>query len=294
MRHVYRCPIRWADMDLQAHVNNVAYVDYLQEARIDMLAGHARFGGAAAGQGTLTDGIVVVRHEVSFLAPLVYRPEPVTIDVWVAKVRAASIEVAYEMYDAEPDGGRRRYLQALTVLAPFDFAADQLRRLRPDERERMQRFADDAVSRTAKLGPIGAGFEGHLSDLWVRFSDVDAYGHVNNVKYVEYFQEARVLFLRELAQSSGGQWRQWVVAHTDIDYLVPITFRAEPYAVRSWVEQVGTSSVTIRADIEDPLTGQVLSRGRAVLVGFDQATQAAQPLTPEQRQRLIENVQTGR
>ena len=41
MRHVFQCPMRWADMDLQGHVNNVIYVDYLQEARVDMLRAHA-------------------------------------------------------------------------------------------------------------------------------------------------------------------------------------------------------------------------------------------------------------
>ena len=34
--------MRWADMDLQGHVNNVVYVDYLQEARVDMLRARAR------------------------------------------------------------------------------------------------------------------------------------------------------------------------------------------------------------------------------------------------------------
>ena len=32
--------MRWADMDLLGHVNNVTYVDYLQEARVDMLRVH--------------------------------------------------------------------------------------------------------------------------------------------------------------------------------------------------------------------------------------------------------------
>ena len=41
MRHLYRCPLRWADLDLLGHVNNVTYVDYLQEARVDMFRTHA-------------------------------------------------------------------------------------------------------------------------------------------------------------------------------------------------------------------------------------------------------------
>ena len=30
----------------------------------------------------------------------------------------------------------------------------------------------------------------------MRWGDMDAYGHVNNVKYIEYAQEARILFIR--------------------------------------------------------------------------------------------------
>ena len=44
VRHRYVCPLRWADLDLLGHVNNVRYVDYLQEARLDLLR-----GGLAAG-----------------------------------------------------------------------------------------------------------------------------------------------------------------------------------------------------------------------------------------------------
>lgn len=33
-RHVYRCPLRWSDMDAFGHVNNVAYFCYLPETRV--------------------------------------------------------------------------------------------------------------------------------------------------------------------------------------------------------------------------------------------------------------------
>ena len=35
----------------------------------------------------------------------------------------------------------------------------------------------------------------HVYDAHVRFSDVDVYGHVNNVKYFEYYQEARIAMI---------------------------------------------------------------------------------------------------
>ena len=66
VRHVFECPMRWADLDLLGHVNNAVYVDYLQEARVDMLRVHARDRRA----DDLAEGVVVVRHEVQYVAPL--------------------------------------------------------------------------------------------------------------------------------------------------------------------------------------------------------------------------------
>lgn len=36
-RHIYRCPLRWSDMDAFGHVNNVVFLRYLEEARIDFM-----------------------------------------------------------------------------------------------------------------------------------------------------------------------------------------------------------------------------------------------------------------
>ncbi len=86
--------MRWADMDLLGHVNNVVYVDYLQEARVDMLRTH----GPAVQTGELAEGVVVVRHEVHYLAPLTFRFRPVSIECWVTEIRAASFTMAYEVF----------------------------------------------------------------------------------------------------------------------------------------------------------------------------------------------------
>jgi acyl-CoA thioester hydrolase len=145
VRHVYYCPLRWADMDSLGHVNNVTYVDYLQESRVDMLAVHAPDSGGEE----LAEGVVVVRHEVDFLAPLVFRPEPVRIESWVTGIRAASFTMAYEILDELPDGGRRVYARANTVLTPFVFAQERPRRIRPEEREILERFLEPAWERAS-------------------------------------------------------------------------------------------------------------------------------------------------
>jgi acyl-CoA thioester hydrolase len=118
----------------------------------------------------------------------------------------------------------------------------------------------------------------------VRFSDVDIYGHVNNVKYFEYYQEARLAFMSALGRGEDLGDFSVVVARLDVDYKRPILFRTEPYAVESWVSRVGRSSFGLAAEIKDGDT--VLSRAQAVMVTFDLQTQAARPLTDPERARL--------
>ncbi|MGH8826576.1 MAG: acyl-CoA thioesterase, partial [Jiangellaceae bacterium] len=85
-RHVSYVPLRWADMDAFGHVNNVVYLRYLQEARVDMLFVHAPKHGAEQ----LASGVVVARHEIAYRAPLHFRAEPVRVDTWVTRVGNAS------------------------------------------------------------------------------------------------------------------------------------------------------------------------------------------------------------
>jgi acyl-CoA thioester hydrolase len=138
VRHVYYCPLRWADMDPLGHVNNVTYVDYLQEARVDMLAVHAPVTGGEA----LAEGVVVVRHEVEFVAPLRFRHEPVRIETWVGAIKAASFTMRYEILDETDGGDRHVYTRASTVLSPFVFATERPRRIRDEERAVLEQFLE--------------------------------------------------------------------------------------------------------------------------------------------------------
>ncbi|MDX6237398.1 MAG: acyl-CoA thioester hydrolase, partial [Kribbellaceae bacterium] len=89
------------------------------------------------GADDLETGLLVARHEVQYRAPLVFRPEPVRIELWISEIRAASFTVDYEILDVEP---RVTYVEARTRLVPFDFAADRLRRISPVEREALSKL----------------------------------------------------------------------------------------------------------------------------------------------------------
>lgn len=260
--------MRWADLDLLGHVNNVTYVDYLQEARVDMLRTHDLRSRTAG----LVEGVVVVRHEVSYRAPLMFGFRPVSIECWVTEIRAASFTMAYEVFHLDASGARTVYLRATTVLSPYLFTEERPRRLSAEEKAVLERFREDPPPASPRIAPVPHTKSGHYP-VRVRFSDVDVYGHVNNVKYFEYLQEARIWLIEQMMQDAGidTEGVSVVVAQTDVDYKVPILFRPEAYDVWSTIAHVGTKSMVIESEICDG--DRVLSRARVVMVFFDVAGQ---------------------
>ena len=117
--HVYRCPMRWGDMDAQGHVNNASFLDYLQEARVDFL-----LSGPQVMHDLLESGVLVVSHQVEYLAPIRAGDQPLTINLWVDAVGGSKFAIGYDLLDGDLLAGRAR-----TALVPFDLARDSLRRL---------------------------------------------------------------------------------------------------------------------------------------------------------------------
>lgn len=130
---------RWSDLDAYAHVNNVTWLEYLQEARVDMLFVHAPARGAEG----LADGVLVVRAEIEYRRPMRFRQEPYAIEMWVSKVGGASFTISYEIAEDDEEGRRMLYGRASTVQAPVDMATGRSRRLNQVEREVLGRFTDD-------------------------------------------------------------------------------------------------------------------------------------------------------
>ena len=122
-------------MDAFGHVNNAVYVHYLEEARIDFM----RRLAPGDGSPSFTGGSVVARHEIDYVRPLVHRPAPVTVELWVTKISAASMTVGYEVKDEDT-----LYLRASTVVVPYNFAAERPRRLTAEEKAILKEFLADA------------------------------------------------------------------------------------------------------------------------------------------------------
>jgi acyl-CoA thioester hydrolase len=137
-RHTFLLKPRWSDLDAYNHVNNVTWLEYLQEARVDMLLVHAPEHGAEG----LAEGVLVVRAEIDYRKPMGFRQEPYPIHMWVSRLGAASFTVSYEISDQLPEGGALVYGHANTVLAPVDLATGAPRRLTGYEREVLAYFLE--------------------------------------------------------------------------------------------------------------------------------------------------------
>ncbi|MFD0552668.1 acyl-CoA thioesterase [Streptomyces rectiviolaceus] len=133
-RHIYSCPLRWSDMDAFGHVNNVVFLRYLEEARIDFMFRLAPGDGSPSFSG----GSVVARHEIDYVRPLVHRHSPVTIESWVTKISAASLTISYEVKDPE-----QVYVRATTIVVPFNLEAQRPRRITAEEKAMLLTYMDD-------------------------------------------------------------------------------------------------------------------------------------------------------
>jgi len=129
---------RWTDMDVYHHINHASMVTLLEEARIPLLFNDA----VKAGLTELPKGIVVVRLEVSYKAPIVVTGQDIRVDIDLSQLRAASFTLGYRVHSG-PSETDPVAVTAETVLAPYDTVALRPRRLTQEESEFIKRgFAD--------------------------------------------------------------------------------------------------------------------------------------------------------
>ena len=83
--------MRWGDMDAQGHVNNAAYLDYLQEARVAFL-----LSGSPVLHHLLDSGILVVSHQLEYLKPVSFSDRPLIIDLWLDAIGGSRFSIGYD------------------------------------------------------------------------------------------------------------------------------------------------------------------------------------------------------
>lgn len=115
-------------------------------------------------------------------------------------------------------------------------------------------------------------------EIRVRWADMDAYHHVNNAIYLNYFEEARDNVMVGLF---GPEALDFVLAHVDIDFRNEVTQDDGTVTVRSRVVGFGRSSVRSR-EVVLKADGSLAAEGGAVVVPRDTTTGRSRPLTADE------------
>jgi acyl-CoA thioester hydrolase len=128
-------------------------------------------------------------------------------------------------------------------------------------------------------------------DQPVAWGDMDSFGHVNNVVYFRYFENARVEYFRRI-----GWWEYLeqtgigpIVGSTNARFRRPVKY---PDTLRAGAKVIsfGTDRFTIRHVLVSRTTGEMVTEGEAVVVCIDYRSNA-KVVVPDVLRRRIEELE---
>ncbi len=97
----------------------------------------------------------------------------------------------------------------------------------------------------------------YAAQVALRWSDMDAYAHINNVQFLRLLEDARVIGFRDWFGGQGAGQRTLLdegvlVSRHEIEYRKPLGFRPEPVEIQMWVSRVGGAGFDVAYIVTDP------------------------------------------
>lgn len=125
----------------------------------------------------------------------------------------------------------------------------------------------------------------------VAWGEQDAFGHLNNVAYLRYFESARMHFLDRIGvlRSHRESGLGVILASTTCDFKKPVEWPAR-LSVRCGCTAIGNTSFTMAYEIRDE-QGDLVATGSSVQVMYDYEARAKSPVPPAIRS-AIERLQS--
>jgi len=122
----------------------------------------------------------------------------------------------------------------------------------------------------------------HEKAVEIRWSDVDAYQHVNNAVYSTYLEECRDEWVERALGDAGDSW-DLVLARVAIDFRRELRLEDEEVVVSCALERIGNSSLVLREQVRTR-EGELAAEAEAVLVARDRELGRSRPLTAAERE----------
>lgn len=124
-------------------------------------------------------------------------------------------------------------------------------------------------------------------DIQVRYSDIDAQRHLNNVAFFSFMEQARVAYVRNLGFWSDDFYSSvgMIVAKAECTYLAP-AYLMDTVTVWTRVSHLGNKSFHFEYLLETEQA--VIAKGQSVQACFDYSTQQTQTI-PDAWKRAIKS-----
>lgn len=114
-------------------------------------------------------------------------------------------------------------------------------------------------------------------------------GHVNNVRYLGYFENARTEHLYSIV----GEWRKetlgFILAHAEIDFKSPAAYRDE-LEVKISISSVGNTSWIYEYLVTNVRDKKTHATGKTVQVFYDYEQKKSVPIPQELRAKLLQDM----
>lgn len=124
--------VRYGDLDPQGHVNNAAFVTYLEHARVNYIR-HLELWD---GKSFLTIGFILARIELDYKAPILMTDQ-VEVGLRTSRLGHKSLDMEYLVRQI---GGETVFGVGKTVQVAYDYQSGKTIPLRPLWRERITQF----------------------------------------------------------------------------------------------------------------------------------------------------------
>lgn len=127
-------------------------------------------------------------------------------------------------------------------------------------------------------------------DIYVRFCETDAAGHVNNISYFIYIEEARTKFIQAIG--FGREEREnldFIIATAQCDF-VSQAYAHQTLKVATNVSRIGEKSFTLQHTIKAADTGAMVATGSAVIVCFNFQNQQSVTIPLQLRSALEQHL----
>lgn len=127
------------------------------------------------------------------------------------------------------------------------------------------------------------------TDVKIRFSETDAFGHVNNVSHIIYFEQARLDFFEQLEVFSVFLVPEspTIIVAADIHcYYLQQIFYSQRLSVGVKIAHIGRSSLDLQYVIQDQKTKEPLAVARGAIVHVDKKTGKSTPWPEDIKEKV--------